>query len=131
MEYDLPGGWFVETNPRYTPARDRARLFVIIPATDGPFPYGLVSVRAEGVSPSPSETVVSSAETTIDGRPATVREVEATGYGLFPAGYRTYEYVVDWSPSGWLVMSVGGDPGPEFDARKRGSTPSRRARYVG
>jgi hypothetical protein len=39
---------------------------------------------------------------------------------LYPAGYRTYQYVVDWSPQGTLVLSIGGNPGPDYDARKAG-----------
>ena len=49
-----------------------------------------------------------------------MQEVEASGQGLFPAGYRTYEYFVDWAPQGTLAFWFSGMPGPDFDARKAG-----------
>jgi hypothetical protein len=47
------------------------------------------------------------------------------------AGYRTDRYVADWSPAGTLELSVGGQPGPDLDARKAGlDALARSVRYV-
>lgn len=51
---------------------------------------------------------------------------------LIPAGYRSYAYSVDWSPSGTRWFGVGGTPGPEFDARKAGlDAHAASVRYLG
>jgi hypothetical protein len=134
VQFDVPVGWFVDVTPAEQPCtRFAPEPFSVCSACDGPFPYGLVRLSAEAITSDPQfETVVSSTETMVRGRPATVSEVEATGDGLFPAGYRTYKYVVDWSPSGWLVMSIDGHPGLDLDARKAGlDAIASSARYVG
>jgi hypothetical protein len=122
LEYDVPSDWYVDLTPADDPCRRFApEVFSVCHACDGPFPYGSIGVRsAAEFDPGPSSVVVSSTDTTVAGRAATVRELEATGYGLFTAGYRTYVYLVDWAPEGTLVISIGGMPGPDFDARKAG-----------
>lgn len=61
-------------------------------------------------------TPVRAGETTIDGRPARVFEVESTGEGFFPAGLRRYEFVVDRGDRGTLVIETIGEPGPAYEA---------------
>jgi hypothetical protein len=119
----VPAGWYVDVTSFLDPCRKFApSAFGVCRACDGPFDYGTTTIVAEPPQPvsTPSETVVSTASTTVAGRAATVTEMAATGAGLFPADYRTYRYVVDWSPNGALVVSIGGMPSPEFDARKAG-----------
>jgi hypothetical protein len=132
-EYDVPPGWFVETNPDLRPCTEvGAAPFTIYPASDGPTGYGLVVLGGAPAAPSDYETVVSTSDTTVAGRAATITETEATGQGLFPAGYHFYRYSVDWAPAGTLQLSVGGDPGADFDARKAGlDAIAASVRYVG
>jgi hypothetical protein len=122
LQFSVPAGWFVDVTPAEQPCtRFAPEPFPVCTGCDGPFPYGIIGVTTPtNAEPGPSSTVLSSIETTVGGRPATVREIEATGYGLFTAGYRTYEYVVDWAPQGTLSLGIGGDPGPDFDAVKAG-----------
>ena len=121
VQYDVPPGWFVETNPDLRPCTEfAAKPFFICTACDGPMPYASVVLRAQLPGTDTSDTVIAKQGTRVDGRAATVTEVEATGSGLFPSGYRTYSYSIDWAPAGTLVLGVTGTPGPEFDARKAG-----------
>jgi hypothetical protein len=131
--FDVPAGWFVETAPGdFVCAAFAPEPFTIIPNTDGPFPWGTIGLSTTGTDPGPTNTIISTSPATVGGRAATVMEYEATGGGLFPAGYRTYEYVADWAPAGTLQLSVGGNPGPDFDARKAGlDAIAASVRYVG
>ena len=122
LAYDVPPGWFVDvTEGGSACALFAPQPFVTCDACDGPFAWGGITPTTSAPSASASETIVSSSETVVAGRAATVQEVEANGAGLFPAGYRTYQYSVDWSPAfGFLTFWIGGEPGPAFDARKAG-----------
>jgi hypothetical protein len=121
VQYDVPPGWFVETNPDLRPCTEvAAEPFTIIPNSDGPTPYALVVLRPEPPVADTTQVILSTRDASVDGRATTVTEAEWTGTGLMPAGYRSYHYSVDWSPAGTLVLSVTGSPGPEFDARKAG-----------
>jgi hypothetical protein len=133
VEYEVPPGWFVETSPGFRPCAVFApEPFVILPGTDGPFVFGSIGVSTAGTDPGPTNTVLSSSATKVGGRAATVREIEATGGGLFPAGYRTYEYVADWAPSGTLVVSIGSVPAADYDTRKAGlDAIAASVRYLG
>ena len=119
FEYMLPDGWVVDVAPKRC-ERFASEPFRPCSGCDGPFPYGTIGLSTDNLDPGPWNVVLSSTETTVGGRPATVRELESTGRALRPAGYRTYEYIVDWAPEGTLVISIGGDPGFEFDAQKAG-----------
>jgi hypothetical protein len=120
-QFEVPAGWFVNATPGdFTCATFAPEPFTIVPNTDGPFPFGTAWRQTAPVGPSVTETLISTRDTSVDGRHATVIEVEATGGGLFPAGYRSYRYSVDWAPSGTLVLDVGGSPGSDYDARKAG-----------
>jgi hypothetical protein len=120
-QFEVPAGWFVDTTPGdFGCATFAPEPFTIIPNTDGPFPFGTVALQTTSSGPSETENIISSRDTTVGGRAATVTEVEANGAGLFPAGYRSYRYSVDWAPNGVLLLTVGGDPGTAFDARKAG-----------
>jgi hypothetical protein len=120
-QFAVPAGWFVDATPdTFGCATFAAEPFTIIPNTDGPFPFGGMGLQAASSGPNTTETVISTRDTTVDGRAATVTEVEATGGGLFPAGYRSYRYSADWAPAGSLELNVGGNPGPDYDARKAG-----------
>jgi hypothetical protein len=119
--YDVPAGWFLElTSGGNTCALFSPQPFVMCSACDGPFDWGGITVTRQGPGVSAPDVLVSSTETTVAGRSATVQEVEASGQGLFPAGYRTYEYFVDWAPQGTLAFWFSGMPGPDFDVRKAG-----------
>jgi hypothetical protein len=122
VQYDVPAGWYVDVTPDQLPCtRVAPQPFAVCNACDGPFPWGSIGVSPNYTSDvGPSSVLVSSTETTVGGRAATLEEVEATGDGLFTAGYRTHRYVVDWAPQGTLLLSIGGMPSPEYDARKAG-----------
>jgi hypothetical protein len=115
----LPAGWFAEVSPYWTPCQFFGqRPFGLVPDSD--VRTDTVSPGISPTSPSDSDTRVSSSETTVDGRPAQVVESVSNGASLFPAGTHFYQYSVDWSPTGWLVLAVHGEPGPVFDADKAG-----------
>lgn len=119
--YDVPPGWFVElTSGGNTCALFSPQPFVMCSGCDGPFDWGGITVTRQGPGVSAPDVLVSSTETTVAGRSAAVREVETSGQGLFPAGYRTYEYFVDWAPQGTLAFWFSGMPGPDFDVRNAG-----------
>jgi hypothetical protein len=63
-------------------------------------------------------TAVKSDTATVDGRPATRVEAEATGEGLEEAGTRSYAYVVDRDGRGFLLRTTA-RAGADFGERKR------------
>jgi hypothetical protein len=122
VQYGVPSGWFVDVTPDQRPCTlFGPEPFDVCSACDGPFAFGSIGVVSDyDPDLGQASVVLSSSEATVGGRAATVRETERTGYGLGPAGYRTYSYAVDWAPEGTLVFSISGMPGPDFDARKTG-----------
>jgi hypothetical protein len=116
-----PDGWSVNsgmTVPACT--RFAPRPFTVPPATDAR--VGAVTARVEGI---PLERVARSEpgeersrnETTVDGRPAVRIERVSTGAGLWPAGVRSTDYVVDLGagedgPRTLVINTIGL---PQFD----------------
>jgi hypothetical protein len=119
--YDVPAAWSVELTVSGNACTYFAPSPFVMCNSDcpGPIDYGGITVSpvASGFGDG---TVLASRETTVAGGPATVRELEVTRAGMYPAGARVYEYSVDWAPDGTLTIWIGGDPGPDFDAKKAG-----------
>jgi hypothetical protein len=121
--YDVPPGWFVEVTASGSACSFLApQPFSMCGGNcEDPIDYGGIAVStADSGGSFGGGTVLRSSEATVAGRSATVRELELTRAGIYPAGARAYEYSVDWAPDGVLDIWNGGLPGPDFDARKAG-----------
>ena len=119
--YDVPAAWSVELTASDSACTFFAPSPFVMCKSDCPDPvdYGGITV-GPSASDLRDDTVLASRETTVAGQPATVRELEVTHAGMYPAGARVYEYAVDWAPDGTLTIWSSAPPGPAFDAVKAG-----------
>jgi hypothetical protein len=113
----LPPGWFDEVSPYWGSCQFLGpRPFGLFPDSDMLTRTVIPQVNSDPTGPPDPNA----STTTVDGRSAIVSEITVPGDGLLPPGTHLYTYVIDWSPSGRLVLSVHGEPGAEFDADKAG-----------
>ena len=62
--------------------------------------------------------VISRRDVRLNGRPAVLVEIEATGAGLYERGYRMYAYVVDVPGRPPVIVQATRRPGTEWAGRK-------------
>ncbi|HEX7196035.1 MAG TPA: hypothetical protein VF364_04275 [Candidatus Limnocylindria bacterium] len=78
-----------------------------------------ISIQLSPEAPPAAGTVISSTDTTVAGRDATVREVETTSEGPTPPGTHVYEYVVSLADGRFLHASTDSLDETEFAERRR------------
>jgi hypothetical protein len=73
---------------------------------------------ARGLTDSRFFRTISRRQVRVNGRPATLVEVESTGEGLFERGYRLYAYVVDVPGRPPVVVQATRRPGTAWGGRR-------------
>lgn len=114
-----PPDWYTELSPRWTCRYFDAAPFVVFPATDSTT-WSVTAAPAD----APAPTVISrmtagdsvrSHQARVAGVGATVIDVTTSGAGMEPAGWVFRMYVVDTTPTAFVITSRAAPPGAQAD----------------
>ena len=114
-----PADWYAELSPRWACRYFDPAPFVVLPATDSTT-WSVTAAPAD----APAATVVArmaagdsvrSHQARVAGVGATVVDVTTTGAGLYPAGWVFRMYVVDTTPTAFVITSRAAPAGAQAD----------------